>query len=125
MAKVAMGKIYLRAVQKWDTCDNTYNKLEKAMIRLSTNRGTAKTTNKKVQQSKHSFRKWEKLVDKIYLKEGMTNSGVALDSDGKSKVDAACETHLSHRQEEGHLQISTLSYLIFVNCGTPPHSLSL
>ena len=39
----------------------------------------------------------------------MTNSGVALDSDGKSEVDAACETHLSHRQEEGHLQISTLS----------------
>ena len=51
----------------------------------------------------------------------MTNGGVALDSDGKSEVYAACETHLSHRQEEGHLQISTLSYLIFVNCRTPPY----
>ena len=99
MAKVAMGKIYLRAVQKWDTCDNTNNKVEKAMIRLSTNRGTARTTNKKTKSTKkkYSFRKWEKIVDKIYLKEGMTNSGVALDSDGKSEVDAACETHLSHR----------------------------
>ena len=97
MAKVAMGKIYLRAVQKWDTCDNTYDKLEEAMIRLSTNRGTAKTTDKKSTTGKHSFRKWEKIVDKIYLKEGMTNGGVALDSDGKSEVDAACETHLSHR----------------------------
>ena len=97
MAKVAMGKIYLRAVQKWDTCDNTYNKLEKAIIRLSTNRGTARTTNKKVQQSKYSLRKWDFFFDKIYLKEGMTNSGVSLDSDGKSEVDAACETHLSHR----------------------------
>ena len=94
MAKVAMGKIYLRAVQKWDTCDNTYKKLEKAMIRLSTNRGTARTNNKKVQRRNTP---WEEIVDKIYLKEGMTNGGVALDSDGKSEVDAACETHLSHR----------------------------
>ena len=89
-----MGKIYLLAVQKWDTCDDIYNK---AMIKLSTNRGTARTTNKKVQPRKYSVRKWEKIVDKIYLKEGMTNGGVALDSDGKSEVDAACETHLSHR----------------------------
>ena len=50
----------------------------------------------------------ENFFDKIYLKEGMTNSGVALDSDGKSEVDAPCETHLSHWQEEGHLQISDL-----------------
>ena len=78
------------------------------MIKLSTNRGTARTTSKKVQPRKYSVRKWEKIVDKIYLKEGMTNSGVALDSDGKSEVDAPCETHLSHWQEEGHLQISDL-----------------
>ena len=75
------------------------------MIRLSTNRGTARTNNKKVQRRNTP---WEKIVYKIYLKEGMTNSGVALDSDGKSEVDAPCETHLSHWQEEGHLQISDL-----------------
>ena len=75
------------------------------MIRLSTNRGTARTNNKKVQRRNTP---WEEIVDKIYLKEGMTNGGVALDSNGKSEVDAACETHLSHWQEEGHLQISDL-----------------
>ena len=39
----------------------------------------------------------------ICLKEGMADGGVALDGDGKREIDAARQTHLSHRQQDWNL----------------------
>ena len=39
----------------------------------------------------------------VYLEEWMADGGVALNGNGKSEIDAACQTHLSQRKQDWNL----------------------
>ena len=103
-AKARMGRMYMRAVHRWETWAY-YTKQERKQSDI-----IPRKKEKKIRfLTNIFFLKYFFIVH--YLEERVADGGVPLHGDGQGQVDAPREAHLGHRQHHSELEVTNRSEL--------------